>query len=391
MKEKNTLSTRIPIFRDAAFFLKGEETMKKAFNDEIHHPRSPELYIYSRYRNPTVVAAEEQVMALEGCEWALLTQSGMAAIDVALSIFQRGDETGEWLFFSEIYGGTNSYIDRVLKFRRGIQIKHFSPSEDHYDLDQLSQILKTEKPRLVYFEAMSNPMLITVDAKKIISMAKDVGAVVIVDNTFTSPYLWNPLQDGADIVLHSATKFLSGHNNITAGVLCGNDSQLAKDAIEYRKYVGHMLSADDAYRLGTQMQSFELRFERHCQNASQLALTLSKHKKVEKVLYPGLESHPTHMEACHLFQNKGFGAVITFDLKGNSYEEKRRAARQFISLISPQVPLLPTLGDVQSTILHVESVWGSKYPLPGMIRLSVGIENYQNLEATFIHTLDQIE
>ncbi len=233
-------------------------------------------------------------------------------------------------------------------------------------------------------------MLMVADCQGIITAAKKAGAVVIVDNTFTTPYLWNPLSQGADIVVHSATKYLSGHNNITAGVVCGNDPQWERDAIEYRKYVGHMLSSDDAYRLGTQLRTFELRFERHCRNAAQLAETLAAHENVEKVLYPGLESHPTHKEALKVFKGKGFGAMITFDLKGVDPERKGEAARRFISAVSQQVPLIPTLGDAGTSLLHVESVWGDKYPLPGMIRLSVGIENYESLESTLLSALDEL-
>lgn len=390
MKEIKVKATRTPIYRDAAFFLENEETMKKAFKDELEHPRSPDIYIYARYRNPTVAAVEGQVMELEKAQWALLTQSGMSAIDVALSIFQKGEETGTWLLFSEIYGGTNSYVDRVLKYRRGINIKRFYPTGDQYDLKQLEKLLIEEKPKLVYFEGISNPMLVVSDCRSIITMAKQSGAMVIVDNTFATPYLWHPLESGAHIVLHSATKYLSGHNNITAGVLCGNDPQMEKDAIEYRKFVGHMLSADDAYRLGTQLKTFELRFERHCSNAARLAKTLAAHEKIEKVLYPGIETHPTHAQAKKLFNEKGYGGIITFDIKGDTPEKKGEAARRFISAVSEDIPLVPTLGDSGSTLLHVESVWGDKYPLPGMIRLSVGIENYRHLEASVLDGLNQI-
>jgi cystathionine beta-lyase/cystathionine gamma-synthase len=391
MKEIKVKPTRTPIYRDAAFFLEDLETIKKAFRDEENYSRSPENYLYSRYRNPTVVAAEEQIMELEGCKWALLTQSGMSAIDMALSIFQKGEETGTWLFFSEIYGGTNTYIDRVLEYRRGIKIKRFYPAEYRYDLDQLEKILAEENPQLVYFEALSNPMLIAADCVSIIEMAKKAGAVVIADNTFATPYLLNPLNHGADIVLHSVTKYLSGHNNITAGLVCGNDPQMEKEAIEYRKYVGHLFSPDDAYRLGTQLSTFELRFEKQCRNAAQLAKTLDAHEKVEKVLYPGLASHPTHEEALKLFKGKGFGAMITFDLKGENPEKKKEAARIFISAVSQQIPLVPSLGAVETLMLHVESVWGEKYPSPGMFRFSVGIENYQHLEAAVLNGLNQIE
>ena len=390
MKKKDVMSMRTPIYRDAAFFLKDEETIKKAFHDELEHPRWPEIFIYSRYRNPTVAATEEQIMALEESQWALLTQSGMSAIDTALSICQKGNETGTWLFFSEIYGGTNSYIDRVLKYRRGLTIKHFSPTNDRYHLDHLRQVLAEEKPELVFFEAISNPMLIIADCKEIIAMAKQAGARVIVDNTFATPYLWKPLADGADMVIHSATKYLSGHNNITAGVICGNDPQLCKDAIEYRKYVGHMLSADEAYRLGTQLRTFELRFQRHCENAGQLAKLLASQEEIARVLYPGLETHPTYTEARNVFGDKGSGAMITFDMEGETREQKGTAARRFITAISETIPQVPTLGDSDTTLLHVESVWGQKYPLPGMIRLSVGIEQYPKLETAFLKALEQL-
>jgi cystathionine beta-lyase/cystathionine gamma-synthase len=392
MKKKtiHTPSTRTPIYRDAAFFLGDTENMKKAFQKERDNRRSPEIYIYSRYRNPTIVATEEQIMALENCQWALLTPSGMSAIDVALSIFQKGEETGTWLFFSEIYGGTNTYIDKVLKERRNIDVQRFYPDKDRYDLDKLDRVITETRPRLVYFEGISNPMLMVADCEAIIERAKNAGAVVIVDNTFGTPFLWKPLKLGADIVIHSVTKYLSGHNDITAGVLCGDNRQLEKAAIEYRKSVGHLIAPTDAYHLGTQLETFELRFQRHCQNAAKLAATLEAHDKVEKVLYPGLESHPTHNEAKQLFKGNGFGAMITFDLKGADKEKKGEAAQRFITTVSSDIPLVPTLGDVGTTLLHVESVWGDKYPLPGMIRLSVGIEAYKHLEMVVLNGLAQI-
>jgi cystathionine beta-lyase/cystathionine gamma-synthase len=393
MKKKtiHTPSTRTPIYRDAAFFLGDTENMKKAFQKERDNRRSPEIYIYSRYRNPTIVTTEEQIMALEDCQWALLTPSGMSAIDVALSIFQEGEKTGTWLFFSEIYGGTNTYIDKVLKERRNIDVQRFYPDEDRYDLDKLDRVITETRPRLVYFEGISNPMLMVADCEAIIERAKNAGAVVIVDNTFGTPFLWKPLKLGADIVIHSVTKYLSGHNDITAGVLCGDNRQLEKEAIEYRKSVGHLIAPTDAYHLGTQLETFELRFRRHCQNAAKLAATLAAHDKVEKVLYPGLGSHPTHNEAKQLFKGNGFGAMITFDLKGADKEKKGEAAQRFITTVSNDIPLVPTLGDVGTTLLHVESVWGDKYPLPGMIRLSVGIEDYKHLEEVVLNGLDHIE
>lgn len=390
MKKKTAgvVSTRVPIYPDAAFQLDNLERITQAFQQEQDNLREPENYIYSRYRNPTVTGVEEKIMELESCRWALLTQSGMSAIDVALSIFQKGGDTGTWLFFSEIYGGTNSYIDRVLKFRRGIAIEHFYPDNSHYDLAQLEKALATIKPGLVFFEAISNPMLMVSDCEAIIAMARKAGAAVLVDNTFATPYLWNPLEMGADIVIHSATKYLAGHNNITAGVVCGNDRHMGKDGVEYRKYVGHMLSPGDAYRLETQLSTFKIRFKKHCENASRLAAVLTRHPRVETVLFPGLQTHPTHGAAKKLFKGKGYGGMITFDLKGDTGDRKSEAARRFIDKVAPRIVVVPTLGDTRTFLLPVEAVWGEKYPMPGMIRLSVGIEEYEQLESAVLNGLD---
>jgi cystathionine beta-lyase/cystathionine gamma-synthase len=390
MKKINVRTKNVPVYRDAGFLLNDMDTIKKAFKDEKNHPRSPENYIYSRYRNPTVVATEEKIMELEECKWALLTQSGMSAIDMALSIFQKGEKTRPWLFFSEIYGGTNHYIDRVLIYRRGVDVKRFYPSGDGYDLKELAKMLEKLKPEFVYFEAVSNPMLVVADCTAIIKLAKEKGAAVIVDNTFATSFLWQPLKDGADIVIHSATKYLAGHGDLTAGVICGNDPQMEKDAIEYRKYIGHMLSPDDAYRLGAQLKTFKLRMAKHCGNALKLAETLAAHEKIEQVYYPGLASHPTHDKAQKLFKGKGFGAMITFDLKADGPEKKLEAAKKFIAAVADDISLLPSLGNPETIMLHVESVWGDRYPLPGMLRLSVGLEEYESIEAAVLNGLEQI-
>ena len=147
-------------------------------------------------------------------------------------------------------------------------------------------------------------MLIVADVPEIIRIAEKYGSKVIVDNTFATPLLYKPLIQGADIVIHSATKYFSGHGNLTAGVICGNDRKLMQAAIEYRKFVGHMISPDDAYRLQTQIQTFELRFARQCSNASKLAEYLKGISKVRKVWYPGLKDHPTHNIAEKLFKVK---------------------------------------------------------------------------------------
>jgi cystathionine beta-lyase/cystathionine gamma-synthase len=391
MKRKEVNSSRMPVYRDAGFELFDAETTAKAFKKETEHTREPDKYIYSRYRNPTVESAEEEIMKLEGCKWALLTQSGMSAIDTALSIFQFGKETKPWLFFTEIYGGTISLIESVLKPRRGLDIQYFTPDNGNYDLNKFDQVLSDLKPGLVYIESVSNPMLIVASAEDIIRIAKKHGTRVIIDNTFATPWLYKPLNGGADIVIHSATKYFSGHGNLTAGVLCGNDINIMKSAIEYRKFVGHMLSPDDAYRLQTQMQSFELRFSCQCSNASKLAEYLNKVGAIKEVWYPGLKSHPTHQIAKKLFRNKGFGGMITFNFDGIDNNGKRNRRDKFIELVSKKIKLIPTLGDPHTILMPVEAVWGTKYPEPGMIRLSVGFEEYPGLEDTVSNALEKLD
>lgn len=375
MKTNGPKTTKVPVYRDTGFFLEDIPTTKRAFADELNYPRDPELYIYSRYRNPNVVAAENMIMELERSRWSVITQSGLAAIDVALSIFQEKTKTGKWLFFSEIYGGTNHFIDNVLVNRRGVEVVRFKPDGESYSLDKFRNLLKEHKPTLVFFEAISNPMLISIDADSFIKVAKEHGTVVLVDNTFPTPYLWRPLESGADIVIHSVTKYLAGHGNISAGVLSGNDALLEKTALEYRKLVGHMLSPDDAARLCDQLKTFELRMAKQCANAYSLASYLNHHPLVEKVLYPGLESHPTHREAFKFFRGRGYGAIITFDLAGSSNPEKANRCNRFIETLKDSIPLIPTLGDADTTLMPIEPVWGDKFPFPGMIRLSVGIED----------------
>jgi cystathionine beta-lyase/cystathionine gamma-synthase len=391
MKKKEVNSSRMPVYRDTGFELDDAKTTADAFRKETEHSREPDVYIYSRYRNPTVVSAEEEIMKIEGCEWALLTQSGMSAIDTALSVFQNGKETRPWLFFTEIYGGTISFIESVLKSRRGLDIQYFTPDNGNYDLDKFEKEISVLKPEFVYIETISNPMLIVADVANITGIAKKHGTKVIIDNTFATPLLYKPLTEGADIVIHSATKYFSGHGNITAGVICGNDNKFMQSAIEYRKFVGHTLSPDDAYRLQTQIQTFKLRFSRQCNNASKLAGYLNNNPIIKEVWFPGLKSHHTYHIAEKLFGNKGFGAMITFDFDGKDKNEKRSMRDHFIKLVSEKIKLIPTLGDPHTILMPVEAVWGTKYPEPGMIRLSVGFEEYSELESTISKALDKIK
>ncbi len=380
MKKKTKVSsTRIPVYRDSGFELFDADTTTEAFKKETENKRIPDLYIYSRYRNPTVVDTEEQIMKHEGSEWALLTQSGMAAVDLAVSIFQDGKTIKPWLFFNEIYGGTITFAEEILKKRRGLEIHSFAPENEQYDLISLESVVRDLSPQFIFIESISNPMLIVPDVEDVIKIAHQFGAKVIVDNTFATSCLWKPLESGADLVLHSATKYLGGHGNITAGVVCGNDTSLLKAGIEYRKYVGHMLSADDAYRLNTQLKTLRLRFSQQCKNASKIAQLLNDSEKVARVWYPGLEDHPTHNEAKILFGDKGYGGIVTVDFAGRNGDEKRRVRDTFIKSLAGRIRVIPSLGDPHTMMLPVESVWGAKYPEPGMIRISAGFEETNEL------------
>ena len=390
MKKHKINSSRIPVYRDAGFELYDAGITAAAFREEAGNFREPDLYIYSRYRNPTVVSAEEEIMKLEKCNWALLTQTGMSAIDTALTIFQTGETTQPCLFFSEIYGGTISYIESVLRKRRGLNISYFTPTGERYDLKEFEKTVSTLKPSVIYVETISNPMLIVADIDGIISIAHKYGAKVIVDNTFATPWLFRPLDSGADLVIHSATKYFSGHGNISSGVICGNDESFLHQAVEYRKLIGHMISPDDAYRLQTQLVTFGLRFPRQCSNATALAGLLSGNELIGKVWFPGLPGHVTSETAEKLFKDRGHGAMITFDLKGNDAGQKRDRRDSFIQLVSDKIKLIPTLGDPHTILMPVESVWGVRYPEPGMIRLSVGFEEYDELESLVAGALNHL-
>jgi cystathionine beta-lyase/cystathionine gamma-synthase len=381
-------SKKIPIYRDTGFNLESTENTLRAFQSERDGVYEPANYIYSRYRNPTVLGAEKILNKMLGSSWCMLSESGMAAIDIALSICQEANDSRPWLFFTEIYGGTNSYIDTILLRRRNIQVERFAPTDDTYQMDKYIELLERVKPKLVYFETVSNPMLIVANCKSIISEAQKRGILTIIDNTFPTPFLFRPLDYGADMVVESVTKYLSGHGNISAGVLYGNRHDLFNEALEYRKWAGHMLSPDDAGRLVSQLETFELRYFRQTENAGKLAILLSGHPKIERVFYPGLIHHPTHDLAVELFENKGFGAIITFQLAGEHNDIKRKNSVRFISKISEKFELIPTLGDCSTIFMPVDAVWGDKYPFPGTIRLSLGIEDFSMIENIILGALD---
>lgn len=378
MPQIKASSRRTPIYRDSGFLLGSIEEAAEAYKAEAEYPQSSEEFIYTRIGNPTVIEAEQTIASAEGSSWAALTASGMAAVDVALSIFQTAGDDRPWLFFDEIYGGTISFVDQVLKARRGVRAEWLHPHGEKFDLAELETMLVNLKPKLVYFEAISNPLLICVNGPEVIRLAKQHGCTVIIDNTFATPLLWKPLEHGADLVVHSATKYFSGHGDLTAGVVCGNDPVLHGQVMQYRKLIGNILSPDDAYRLTTTVKTLSLRFRRQCESALRLARLLEDSDQVERVRYPGLESHLTGADAAATFGGNGFGAMINFELKGG-----REACEAFVGQVAGHMGYVMTLGDSESIMLHVPTVFGeARYPNQGMIRLSVGFEPFEDIEAT---------
>jgi cystathionine beta-lyase/cystathionine gamma-synthase len=376
MPQIKASSRRTPIYRDTGFLVGSIEEAGEAYKAEAVYPQSYDTFLYTRMGNPTVIEAEQAVAAAEGSVWAALTASGMAAIDVALSIQQKAGDDRPWLFFDEIYGGTITFAEQVLKGRRGVKVEWLRPHDERFDMAEFETMLESLKPQVVYFEAISNPLLICVNGPEVIRIAKKHGCTVIMDNTFCTPLLWKPLEHGADLVVHSATKYFSGHGDLTAGVVCGNDHALHGAVMQYRKVIGNILSPDDAYRLTTTLKTFPLRYARQCDNALKLARLLDDSDKVERVRYPGLEGHLTAAEAAATFGGNGFGAMVTFDLKGG-----RKAADKFVNETAGHIGYVMTLGDSESIMLHVATVFGeARYPFPGMFRFSAGFEPFEELE-----------
>ena len=382
---RKTNNSKVPLYREAGFQFDNLQEIEDIFLSEKENPHEPVKYIYSRCRNPTVVACEKQIAEIEGSSWSILSASGMAAIDMAISIIP---EPKKMLFFSEIYGGTLSYMNFVLKELRNVDFDIFYPENNQFNLIHLEELLSTHEYGLLYFEAVSNPFLIVSDGNAIIKMAKKYGVKIVVDNTFATPYLWKPLDFDADLVLHSDTKYLSGHGSITAGVVCGNDKKLLHQAIEYRKWTGAILSPDDASRISEQLETFSIRMQKQCDNALELTHYLENHSKISKVLYPGLEKDNSHNLAKQMFDNKGYGAMISFEIAGKNDEDKKQKVIEYLKKSKEDIPIIPTLGETRTMQIPIYAVWKDRSPSPSYIRLSVGIENIEQLKKKFDKALN---
>jgi cystathionine gamma-lyase len=328
-------------------------------------------YEYSRSANPTRTALETCLASLEGGERGLAFASGLAATTAVLSVLKPGDEV---VAAADLYGGTYRLLERVFK-PWGLAARYTDdPSPAGF------APLITKKTKLVWIETPTNPLLQLLDIAAIGELAHKAGALLAVDNTFASPYLQQPLRLGADLVVHSTTKYLGGHSDVVGGVVIGRRELLQPIAF-YQNAAGGVPGPFDAFLTLRGLKTLAVRMERHCCNARQLAEWLRKQPQVERVYYPGLADHPHHELAKR--QMRDFGGMISIRLKGGG-----EAARRFLPR-TKLFSLAESLGGVESLVCHPATMTHASIPVEirtargvddGLIRLSVGIEDAADLQ-----------
>ena len=335
-------------------------------------------YEYARTANPTREALERNVAALEKGKFGIAYSSGMAATDTILRLFGPGDEI---ICTDNVYGGTYRLFELVLK-----QYGYVFKFVDTSDLENVEAAL-SPKTRLVFLESPTNPMLRVTDIRAVADMAHARGATVCVDNTLMSPYLQQPLELGADIVVHSTTKFLNGHSDMVGGIVVLNDTEKAQKLRFLQNAVGAVPGPMDCYLALRGTKTLAVRMKQHEENARELAKYLAKHPALESVNYPGLPDHPQHELAKK--QARGFGALISFDTGSLENADKVLKATRVFTLAE-------SLGGVESLISHPATMTHGSVPpaeklklgvTPGLVRISVGIEDVEDLEADLDHAL----
>ena len=377
---KNLYGTlAMPIYQTSTFIFDSAEQGGRRFALEEAG------YIYTRLGNPTTTVLENKIAALEEGEAGIAMSSGMGAISSTLwTVLKAGDHV---VTDKTLYGCTFALMNHGLtKF--GVEVTFVDTS----NLDEVKKAMK-ENTRVVYLETPANPNLKIVDLEGVCKIAHtNPNTLVIVDNTFATPYMQKPLKLGVDIVVHSATKYLNGHGDVIAGLVVTN-KELA-DQIRFvglKDMTGAVLGPQEAYYIIRGLKTFEIRMERHCKNARTIADFLNKHPKVEKVYYPGLESHPGYEIAKK--QMKDFGAMISFELKGGF--EAGKTLLNNLKLCS----LAVSLGDTETLIQHPASMTHSPYTkeereaagiTDGLVRLSVGLENVEDIIADLKQGLEKI-
>ena len=377
---KNLYGTlAMPIYQTSTFIFDSAEQGGRRFALEQAG------YIYTRLGNPTTTVLENKIAALEEGEAGIAMSSGMGAISSTLwTVLKAGDHV---VTDKTLYGCTFALMNHGLtKF--GVEVTFVDTS----NLDEVKNAMKANT-RVVYLETPANPNLKIVDLEGVCKIAHtNPNTLVIVDNTFATPYMQKPLKLGADIVVHSVTKYINGHGDVIAGLVVTN-KELA-DQIRFvglKDMTGAVLGPQEAYYIIRGLKTFEIRMERHCKNARAIADFLNKHPKVEKVYYPGLETHPGYEIAKK--QMKDFGAMISFELKGGF--EAGKTLLNNLSLCS----LAVSLGDTETLIQHPASMTHSPYTkeerevagiTDGLVRLSVGLENIEDIIADLEQGLAKI-
>jgi cystathionine gamma-synthase len=363
--ERFERSTQVPVVHSVSFGYDDIDTWHRVAlgKDEGH--------IYSRNTHPTVRAFEDKVKELEGAEAATSFASGMAAISNTLgALLNPGDRI---VSIKDSYGGTNVIFNEFLP-PLGIEVSLC-------DTDDSAQIEKevSNGCKILYLETPTNPTIKITDIKRLSSVAKSVGALVIVDNTFATPINQNPLSLGADIVLHSASKYLGGHADALGGVICGS-KELVDRVYHYREINGASLSPMDAYSFIRGMKTLKLRVQRQNENAMAVALFLDQHPLVEKVNYPGLQSHPGHEIAKQ--QMSGFGGMLSFSVKGGLDAIKSFLPHLNYAHMAANLGCVETVVGPPLTTSHVECTQEERAAagIPeGLVRYSSGIEDIEDL------------
>jgi cystathionine gamma-lyase len=341
-------------------------------------PAKHKGYAYARGANPTRNALQKSLAALENGNYAICFSSGMGATDAVIKLLNPGDEV---ITSTDLYGGAYRMFTKVFE-RFGIKF-HF------IDLTNTSNIQAyiNKNTKLIWLETPSNPLLSVIDIEAYINIAKKNNILVAVDNTFASPYLQNPLDLGADIVMHSVTKYLGGHSDVIMGALVMRDEKLYQDLAFIQNSCGAVPGPQDSFLVLRGIKTLHLRMERHCYNGKKIAEYLKAHPKVGRVYWPGFSDHPNHAVAKK--QMRDFGGMLSFTLKDDSLE-KAFTVMKSVELFS----LAESLGGVESLINHPSSMTHASIPreqriknglVDSLIRLSVGVEDVDDL----ISDLDQ--
>lgn len=328
-------------------------------------------YEYTRSHNPTRTRLQECLASLENAKHCLVTSSGLAASSLIMHMLPKGSKI---LCGDDVYGGTYRLFSKV--FPEIHQYKFV----DTTDLKKLEKEINETKPALVWLETPTNPLLKISDIAAISAMAKKAGALTVVDNTFMSPFFQNPLDQGADIVLHSMTKFINGHSDVVGGAMMFNSDEILQKLFFYQNAIGPSQSPFDSWLVLRGIKTLAVRMKAHEHNATRIAQFLENHPKVDRVIYPGLKSHPQHELAKK--QMKGMGGMITFFIKGGIDE-----SRKFLENVK-LFALAESLGGVESLVDHPAIMTHASIPkdvreglgiFDNLIRLSVGIEDVDDL------------